>query len=306
MGDIPRRPLYARESNVPLSSYEPDINPTYHEMAEHYGTAVIPTRVRKPKDKALVENAVLQVERWILAALRDRRFFSLHELNQAIRERLQWLNDRQRSDHGRSRRAMFEASEKQRLQPLPEQPFVYLEIKQVKVHIDYHVTFKKHHYSVPHPYTRQKVLIRASEHLVEVYSSENKRIACHVRVDGFGYSTEKTHMPANHRWYLEWSPERFCRWAQQLGPHTEALITAKLQSRKHPEQVYRSCLGILRLADDHTTADLEAACQLALEAGALSCRAVKNLLLTKKNTLETGSQDPSVTHEHVRGESYYS
>jgi transposase len=286
--------------------YEPDINPTYHEMAEHYGTVVIPTRVRKPKDKALVENAVLQVERWILAVLRDRRFFSLHELNQAIRQRLQWLNDRQRSDHGRSRRAMFEELEKQHLKALPERPFVYLEIKQAKVHIDYHVTFKKHHYSVPHYHTRQKVLIRASEHLVEVYSSENKRIACHARVDGFGYSTEKTHMPANHRWYLEWSPERFCRWAQQLGPHTEALITAKLQSRKHPEQVYRSCLGILGLDKNHPTADLEAACQLALEAGALSYRAVKNLLLTRKNTLETGAQDQSVTHEHVRGESYYS
>ena len=286
--------------------YEPDINPTYHEMAEHYGTVVIPTRVRKPKDKALVENAVLQVERWILAVLRDRRFFSLHELNQAIRQRLQWLNDRQRSDHGRSRRAMFEELEKQHLKALPERPFVYLEIKQAKVHIDYHVTFKKHHYSVPHHHTRQKVLIRTSEHLVEVYSSENKRIACHARVDGFGYSTKKTHMPANHRWYLEWSPERFCRWAQQLGPHTEALITAKLQSRKHPEQVYRSCLGILGLDKNHPTADLETACQLALEAGALSYRAVKNLLLTRKNTLETGAQDQSVTHEHVRGESYYS
>ena len=286
--------------------YEPDINPTYHELAEHYGTVVIPTRVRKPKDKALVENAVLQVERWVLAPLRDQRFFSLHEVNQAIRKRLQWLNDRQRSDHGCSRRAMFEASEKQHLQPLPEHPFVYLEIKQAKVHIDYHVVFKKHYYSVPHPYTRQKVLIRASEHLVEIYSSENRRIACHVRVDGFGYSTEKTHMPDNHRWYLEWSPERFCRWAQKIGPHTEALIAAKLESRKHPEQVYRSCLGILQLAKDAPTADMEVACQLALETGAFGYRAVKSLLLTTKNRLEAEPPGPPVVHEHVRGETYYS
>lgn len=192
------------------------------------------------------------------------------------------------------------------MQALPAHPFFYLQIKQAKVHIDYHVTFKKHHYSVPHQYTRQKVLIRASEHLVEVYSSENQRIACHARVDGFGYSTEKVHMPANHRWYLEWSPERFCRWAQKIGPQTEALIATKLESRKHPEQVYRSCLGILGLAKDHTTADLEAASSLALETGALSYRAVKNLLQTSTNTLETGLPDQPVTHEHVRGEAYYS
>lgn len=286
--------------------YEPDINPTYHELVEYYGTVVIPTRVRKPKDKALVENAVQQVERWILAALRDRRFFSLHELNQAISKRLQWLNNRQRSNNDCSRREMFETCEKQHLQALPEQPFVYLEIKHAKVHIDYHITFKKHHYSVPHTYTRQKVLIRASEHLVEIYSSENKRIACHARVDRFGYSTEKTHMPANHRWYLEWSPQRFCRWAQKIGPNTGALIAAKLESQKHPEQVYRSCLGILKLADDYPVGDLEAASQLALEIGALSYRAVKNLLQTRKNARVKEPQHQPVVHAHIRGETYYS
>ena len=288
------------------SYYEPDLNPTYHELAEHYGTVVVPTRVRKPKDKALVENAVLQAERWIVAPLRDQRFFSLAELNQAIRQRLHWINERPRSDHGCSRRALFEANEKQHLLPLPAHPFVYLEIKQAKVHIDYHVTFKKHHYSVPHTYTRQKVLIRASEHLVEVYADENQRIACHPRADGFGYSTEQSHMPAHHRWYLEWSPERFCRWAQRIGPHTEALIAAKLASRHHPEQVYRSCLGILGLSKEHSAAELEAAASLALETGALSYRAVKNLLQTAKNSPATERGDQPLSHEHVRGEAYYS
>ena len=182
--------------------YEPDLNPTYHEMAVHYGVAVIPTRVAKPKDKGLVENAVLQVERWVLAPLRKQRFFSLHDLNQALRERLAWLNGRKRTDKGLSRRTLFEKQEKAALQPLPAYPFDYLEVKQAKVHIDYHITFKKHHYSVPHSYTRQPVLIRASERLVEIYH-QNQRIACHVRCDRPGYSTEKTHLPANHRWYLE-------------------------------------------------------------------------------------------------------
>jgi len=284
--------------------YEPDINPTYHELAEHYGTVVIPARVGKPKDKPLVENAVLQVERWILAVLRDQRFFSLHELNQAIYKRLQWLNDRQRSDYGCSRRELFETNEKSHLLQLPERPFVYLEIKQAKVHLDYHIVFKKHYYSVPHVYVRQKVLVRASEHLVEIYSSEDQRIACHVRADGFGYSTEKTHMPANHRWYMGWSPERFSCWAQRIGPHTEALIAAKLESRQHPEQAYRSCLGILKLADDDSAGDLEAACQLALESDALSYRAVKNLMAAK-NGRKTEPQDTPIVHEHVRGETYF-
>jgi transposase len=288
------------------SYYDPDINPTYHEMAEHYGAVVIPTRVKKPKDKALVENAVQQAERWILAVLRDRRFFSLYELNQAIRKQLKWLNHRKRSDHGLSRREMFTEIEKQSLQVLPVQPFVYREVKQAKVHIDYHVTFKKHHYSVPHAYARQKVLIRASEHLVEVYTPNNRRIACHQRVDKFGYSTEKEHMPANHRWYLEWSPDRFCRWAEQIGPHTTAMITAVLESRKHPEQAYRTCLGILGLAKkDSTPADLEAACQLALEAGAHSYRAVKKFMQNQKISPSDQHNSPT-RHEHVRGGSYYS
>lgn len=306
-GGVPKiiRPDNLKAGVTHPSYYDPDINPTYHEMAEHYGAVVIPTRVRKPKDKALAENAVQQAERWILAVLRDRRFFSLHEVNQAIREQLKWLNDRKRSDNGLSRREMFAEIEKQSLQLLPVQPFVYMEVKQAKVHIDYHVTFKKHHYSVPHTYAHQKVLIRASEYLVEVYTSDNVRIACHQRVDKFGYSTEKEHLPANHRWYLEWSPDRFCRWAKQIGPHTEAVITTVLETRKHPEQAYRTCLGILGLAKKTTPADLEAACQLAFEAGVFSYRAVKKFLQTQKSPL-SGRHDQLSHHEHVRGGSYYS
>ncbi len=283
--------------------YEPDLNPTYQEMATHYGVAVLPTRVRKPKDKALVENAVLQVERWVLAPLRHQRFFSLAELNQAIRQRLAWLNDRPMAESGNSRRERFKQMERSALQPLPVQDFIYREVKTVRMHIDYHVTFHKHHYSVPHRYARQKVLLRSSAHTVDVYDpEENRRIACHTRCDEPSYySTEKAHMPPNHRNYLEWSPGRFTRWAQQIGPQTAALIALVLQSRPYPQQAYRTCLGILNLSRRRENADLEAACALALRAKAYSYRTVKRFL----DTLPQAQPTPENPHENIRGESYY-
>jgi transposase len=305
-GGVPRivRPDNLKAGVSKANFYEPDLNPTYHELAVHYGTAVIPTRVAEPRDKALVENAVQQVERWVLAPLRKQRFFSVDEVNQAMRPRLAWLNDRTLSGQTQSRRELFERIEKDALQPLPEYPFEYLEVKQAKVHLDYHVSYQKHQYSVPHQYTRKTVLIRASERLVEIYAGE-RRIACHLRCDRPGYSTEKEHMPANHRWYLEWSPERFTRWGRQIGPQTEAFIQALLASRRHPEQAYRSCLGILKLADSASPQLLEAACSLALAHDALSYKAVKRLLETKKDALEASSSPEPSAHEHIRGQNYY-
>jgi transposase len=305
-GGVPRiiRPDNLKAGVSKANFYEPDLNPTYHELAVHYGTAVIPARVAKPKDKASGENAVQQVERWALAPLRKQRFFSVQDLNQAIRSRLSWLNDRHLMGQTQSRRELFEQIERQALQPLPDYPFEFLEVKQAKVHLDYHVSFKKHHYSVPHHYTRQTVLVRASERLVEIYCSE-KRIACHLRCDHAGYSTKKEHMPANHRWYLEWSPERFTQWASQIGPQAETLIREVLASRRHPEQAYRACLGILKLADTSGKKRLEAACGLALASNAISYKAVKRLLETKKDVLEASSQPEPIAHEHIRGQNYY-
>ena len=305
-GGVPRivRPDNLRSGVSKADFYEPDLNPTYHELAVHYGTAVIPTRAAKPKDKALGENAVQQVGRWVLAPLRKLRFFSVEELNRAMRPRLDWLNDRPLTGQTHSRRELFEEIEQDALQPLPDYPFEYLEVKQAKVHLDYHVSFEKHHYSVPHQYTRKTVLIRASERLVEIYADQ-KRIACHKRCRHRGYSTQKEHMPANHRWYLEWSPERFIQWGRQIGPQTEAFIQATLASRRHPEQAYRSCLGILKLADSASPQLLEAACGLALAHDALSYKAVKRLLETKKDALEASSSPEPVAHEHIRGQNYY-
>ncbi|MBI9045040.1 MAG: IS21 family transposase [Anaerolineaceae bacterium] len=293
--------------------YEPDINPTYHELAEHYGVAVIPARVRKPQDKGLVENAVQQVERWVLAPLRNKKFFSLNELNQSIKELLEKLNNRKRSDNGVSRRELFEKLDRAELRTLPDYPFEYSEIKYTKVHIDYHVTFKKHHYSVPFKYCRKKVLIRATEKLIEIYSQDPNdkpcqrvRIASHPRIDQFGYSTQNIHMPANHRSYLEWSPERFIKWARKYGESTEALISGALESRKHPQQAFRNCLGILNLAKAHGEEYLELACKMALITEIYSYKAIKHILENKKDMLvEEPTEKEPLKHKHVRGNQYY-
>ena len=305
-GGTPRilRPDNLKAGVTKANFYEPDLNPTYHELSMHYGVAVIPARVRKPRDKGLGENAVLQVERWVLAPLRKECFFSMQDLNKAMRSRLAWLNDRERTNQTPSRRAVFEQYEKSALQPLPGYPFEYLEVKQAKVHLDYHVSFKKHLYSVPHQYTHKTVLIRASEHVVEIYC-EQKRIACHVRHDRPGYSTQKEHMPTNHRWYLDWTPERFAQWARQIGPQTEGLIQTILSSRRHPEQAYRTCLGILKLANSSSPQVLEAACGFALDCNATSYKAVKRILETKKDVLEASSQPELIAHENIRGQNYY-
>ena len=305
-GGTPRilRPDNLKAGVTKPNFYEPDLNPTYHELSIHYGVAVIPARVAKPRDKGLGENAVLQVERWVLAPLRKERFFSMQELNKAMRLNLTWLNDRERTNKAPSRRTVFEQHEKRTLQLLPDYPFEYLEVKRAKVHLDYHVSFKKHRYSVPHQYTRKTVLIRASERLVEIYC-EQKRIACHVRHDRLGYSTEKEHMPTNHRWVLDWTPERFTQWAGQIGPQTESLIETILASRRHPEQAYRTCLGILKLANSSSPKFLEAACGLALDCNATSYKAVKRILETKKDVLEASAQPEPVDHENIRGQNYY-
>lgn len=199
-GGTPRivRPDNLKSGVTKPNFYDPDLNPTYHELAVHYGVAVIPTRVAKPTDKGLGENAVQQVERWIIAPLRNQRFFSLHDLNQAIRQQLTWLNDRPLTNQSLSRRELFESQEKAALQPLPEYAFEYLEIKTAKVHPDYHVTFHNHQYSVLHTYARRKVLIRATERLVEIFlPGTEDRIAYHVRCDRPGYSTVAEHTPAH-------------------------------------------------------------------------------------------------------------
>ena len=287
--------------------YEPDLNPTYQDLAQHYGTAVIPARVRKPKDKAKAEVGVQVVERWILARLRNRTFFSLADLNQAIRELLDELNSRLMKHLGRSRRELFEMLDRPALKPLPELPYEFAVWKKARVNIDYHIEFQKHYYSVPHTLIREVVYVRATAYTIEVFF-KNRRVASHRRTDRPGrHTTVTAHMPPSHQKYQEWSPERFIRWAQNIGPHTAQLVQALLSSRKHPQQAYRSCMGILRLAKRYGEDRLEAACRRALPAGIHSYKGVKNILDAKLDQIEP--EEPTAVvptnHENIRGQTYY-
>jgi transposase len=287
--------------------YEPDLNPTYLDFAQHYSVAVVPARVRKPKDKSKVEVGVQVVERWILAPLRDHTFFGLAEANQAIWDLLAELNSRPMRHLGQSRRELFENLDKPALAPLPAQPYEFARWKKVRVHIDYHVSFEKHYYSVPYNLIGKEVDIRVTEKTVEIFY-QRKRRASHRRSPAQGrYSTQNEHMPPAHQKYSDWSPERFLCWAEEIGPDTTRLIAAVLETRRHPQQAYRSCLGILGLGKRYTNARLEAACRRALRAGIRSYKGIRNILDNKLDQLEVDQPPaaPLPSHAHIRGESYY-
>jgi transposase len=286
--------------------YEPDINPAYQELAEHYQFAVLPTRIKKPKDKGKVENGVQNVERWVIAPLRKRTFFSLAALNQAIREQLDQLNNKVMLAVGRSRRAEFEDIDQPNLRPLPEKPYEYAVRKTTRVNIDYHVDFEKHLYSVPFTLIHEEVRIRASERMVEIYhSSQREPVAVHPRSNVPGrYSTQTAHMPSKHQKAGEWTEERLVRWASEIGPHTSQLIQSILSSRQHPEQAFRSCLGILRLSGQYAHPLMESACQEAYQDKTLNYRGVK-AVLERLQPVSTSQTPPLPSHENIRSNSYY-
>jgi transposase len=287
--------------------YEPDLNPTYQDLAQHYGTAVLPARVRKPRDKAKVEVGVQAVENWILARLRDRTFFSLAELNQAIRELLTELNDKPMEDYGRSRRELFELLDRPALKPLPAQPYEFAVWKKARVHIDYHVEFERHYYSVPYALIHQEVELRATATTLEVFF-KHRRVASHPRVPAPGqHTTLVEHMPPAHQAYQEWTPERFAHWAGNIGPATAELIQAILTARRHPQQAYRSCLGVLRLSSHYSPERLEAACRRALTAGIHSYKGVKNILDAHLEAVveEEAPAEAPAAHANIRGPDYY-
>lgn len=287
--------------------YEPDLNPTYQDMALHYGTAVLPTRVRRPRDKAKVETGVQVVERWVIAPLRKRTFFSLEELNQAIAERLEELNRRPMSHLGKSRRELFESLDRPALKPLPERPYELAEWKRAKVGIDYHVEYQGHYYSVPYQLIHKDVDIRATAHVVEIFF-RGQRTASHKRDETKGYhSTCPEHMPASHREFMEWNPERFIRWAEKSGSSTAEMVQQLLSSRFHPEQGYRSSLGLLRLETRYGQERLEAACRRALFFGLHSYRGVKNILEAglDRVSYEEPAKSAEKPHPNIRGTKYY-
>jgi transposase len=287
--------------------YEPDLNPSYQEFARHYGMAVLPTRVRKPKDKAKVEVGVQVVERWILARLRDRTFFSLAELNQAIAALLTELNHRPMKHLGQSRAELFASLDQPALKPLPAQSYEFARWKTARVHIDYHVVFEKHYYSVPYTLIGKEVEIRATEKTVEIYY-QRLRQASHLRSQAMGrYTTQRDHLPPGHQQVSDWSPERFLRWSAEIGPQTRQLIAAVLESRQHPQQAYRSCLGILGLEKRYTPQRLEAACRRALASGITSYKGIHNILNNRLDQLDLDPPPAAAlpSHRHIRGERYY-
>jgi transposase len=288
--------------------YEPDLNPTYQDMASHYGVAVLPARVRRPRDKAKVEAGVLLIERWILAALRRRTFFSLAELNAAIAGLLEKLNARPFKKLPGCRRAHFEALDRPALNPLPAAPYEYAEWKKARVHIDYHVAVEGHYYSVPHALIKRQLDVRITQNTLECFYRGN-RVASHRRSQQKGrHTTVPAHMPESHRQAGEWTPQRLSNWAAKTGPATEKLITTVLTSRRHPQQAYRSCLGILRLGKAYGDARLEAACRRALILGSHSYKSIESILkhrLDDKPLAEQQELALPEDHDNIRGPSYY-
>lgn len=289
--------------------YEPDVNPSFAQMAAHFDVVVIPARVRHPKDKAAVESAVGFATRVILAVLRNRTFFSLGEANQAVFELLKKLNARPFKKLPGSRLSRFEEIDKPALKPLPSEKYQFEQIQKASVHIaDYHVEFEKCWYSVPFHYRGREVEIRASVNTVEIFL-RGKRIASHVRHISDGKrTTVKEHRPKNHQDYGEWPPERLVRWATQIGPETKVLVEKILAERKHPEQGYRSCFGILRKAKEVGNQRLNAAAGRALAINACSLKSINSILKFSMENRPLPEKPPQliVLHDNIRGKESFS
>lgn len=291
--------------------YEPDINKSYADMAVFYGIAVIPARVRKPKDKSKVETGVQIVEREVLAPLRDYTFFSLAELNAAIRDRLALVNKRPFQKLDGSRLELFDEIEKPALKPLPALRYEFAEFRTATVNIDYHIDVLGHYYSVPYDLKGQKVDVRLAARMVEVLHN-CKRVASHMRDDRKGrHTTDPVHMPKAHREQLAWTPSRIISWAGKTGPYCRQVAEKIIASREHPEQGYRACLGIIRLGKDYELSRIEAACQRALALDICSYRSIKSILKNGKDREALPEQGLQLQachshHQNVRGKDYYS
>ena len=287
--------------------YEPDLNPTYAELARHYGAAVMPARVRKPKDKAKVEAGVLVAERWVLAALRNRTFYSLSELREAIRPLLEKLNDRVMRHVKKSRRQLFVELEKGALRPLPPQRYEMAQWKRAKLHIDYHVEYEGHFYSAPYQLIGQQLELRVTSGAVEVLHA-GRRVATHRRSAVKGkHTTDPLHMPKAHAAQAAWTPQRLVAWAAQTGPSTAAMVEQILSRKVHPQQGFRACLGLVNLNKRYPRERVDAACARALQVRAYSYKSVAAILKNglDRQALAEEKQVVLPLHENLRGPGYY-
>ena len=295
------------------SWYTPIINKTYHELAEHYGTAVIPARVRKPKDKPNAEGAVGIISTWIIAALRNQKFFSLRELNASIHEKLHEFNSKPFQKKPGSRLSVFLEEEKSALMPLPVIPYELAFWKIATVQFNYHIAVEKMHYSVPYEYIKHKVDVRITKNVVEIFFNSH-RIASHVRLYGRvgQYSTIVEHMPDNHKNYTSWNSERFISWGEGIGPNTATTVRAILSAHKVEQQGYKSCMALLKLADKFSVTRVEAACKKALSyTPRPSYKSIQTILQTGQDKVSTEKDTPPTTNENTasfgftRGSGYY-
>ncbi len=287
------------------------MNYSYRDIARHYNTCIIPTRFRKTRDKGKVEAAVLVAQRWVLAALRHRRFYHLDDLNAAIGELLGRLNNRVMRHVRQSRRQIYERLDRPALKPLPRGPYEYAEGQDVGVTIDYHIAFDDHYYSVPYTLVGETLWGRATHQTVELFL-KGKRITSNVRsVVKYYYSTHPEHRPASHRAHLEWTPSRLINWGKTIGPHTAAVVEHVIRSKPHPEQGYRSALGLLRLSNRFSAARLEKACERAILIRSAAYRTVKTMLCRGMESAplpdQLPAQDPGagLGAVNVRGRRYY-
>lgn len=286
--------------------HEPMVNRTYADLARHYRTAIVPARPYRPRDKAKVEVGVQIVGRWILARLRNRRFFSLASLNEAIHALLVDLNDRPLRSWGRSRRDLFEELDRPALTPLPDEPYEYAEWKRCRVNLDYHIEIAKHYYSVPHNLVHQEVEARITQKTVEIFL-RGKRVASHLRSTlPHRPTTIPEHMPSSHRRYRDWTLERIRSEAAKVGPDAQTLINVILRSRPHPEQGFRSAIGILGLVKRYGQERVDAACARALLLNARSYKSVAAILKNGTDrTAPPAEEAPILFHTNIRGRSYY-
>lgn len=286
--------------------YEPGINATYAEMLTHYGSAALPTRVGRPQDKAKVESAVQVTQRWILARLRNRTFFSLAELNAAIRALLEDLNTRRFRKLPGSRRSQYETLDRPALLPLPAERYELAEWRKVRPNLDYHVEIDGHYYSVPYQLCGIELEARVTARVVECFH-KGRRVASHVRSSERGrHTTAKEHMPKAHQAYLEWTPERIAQWTGTAGPSTRELVERIIASRPHPQQGFRSALGIMRLGKIYGPERLEAAAARALRFGALSYRSLASILKCGlDHAADTATEPRTIAHPNIRGAAYF-
>ena len=283
--------------------YDPDTNPSYQQLAEHYQVAVMPTRPYKPRDKPKVEVAVQIVERWILARLRHHSFFSLAEINQCIRALLEELNQRPFKQLSGNRRQAFEQLDKPALRALPKQPYRYVAIKPVKVNIDYHVEYQRHHYSVPHQYVGERLELHARDTIVQLYFRQ-RLIASHLRKHTAGITTDAVHMPERHRKQQQWTPGRLKQWARDIGLDTLRWVTERLEQRDHPEQAYRLCLGLLNLSREYPALRVNASCRIANDQGLDRLKQIRSILRSNRDQLPEQlnlATDLPQDHENIRG-----